>query len=136
MTSAAAVGVEYCNRLFELERKFANLSSEERHNRRQAESRPVLDEFFAWLDKLVISGNTALSKAVQYAKNERKYLTKFLENGDIPIDNNRAESAIRPFCVGMKNWLFSASMKGADTNRKNKQPKEISYGCFFFASMR
>ena len=42
-----------------------------------------------------------------------KYLYRFLESGEIPIDNNRAENAVRPFCVGRKNWLFSASVKGA-----------------------
>lgn len=40
----------------------------------------------------------------------------FLESGDIPIDNNRAENAIRPFRVGRKNWLFSAAVKGADAS--------------------
>ena len=37
----------------------------------------------------------------------------FLENGDVPIDNNRAENAIRPFAVGRKNWLFSNTTNGA-----------------------
>ena len=41
-------------------------------------------------------------------------LTTFLENGNVPLDNNRAENAIRPFAVGRKNWLFSNTPKGAD----------------------
>lgn len=111
--STAAVGIEYCNRLFALEREFKSLTSEERHKKRQEQSKPVLDEFFAWAESLEITGKTALSKAVQYAKNEKRYLYTFLESGDVPISNNRVENAIRPFCVGRKNWLFSASVKGA-----------------------
>ena len=52
----------------------------------------------------------------EYCINEKQYLYRFLESGDIPIDNNRAENAIRPFCVGRKNWLFSASVKGAEAS--------------------
>ena len=76
----------------------------------------MIDEFFAWLETLPIAGKSSLAKAVQYAKNEKAYLYRFLEDGNIPIDNNRAENAIRPFCLGRKNWLFSASVKGADAS--------------------
>ena len=61
-------------------------------------------------------GGTKLAKALQYAKNEKKYLCTFLEHPDVPIDNNRAENAIRPFCIGRKNWLFSTSPKGAEAS--------------------
>lgn len=122
--SSAAKGVEYCNRLFLLERKYNGedekgnriaepLSTEQRHIERQIHSKPVLDEFFAWVEGLTVSGGTKLAKAVSYAKSEKKYLYRFLESGEIPSDNNRAENAVRPFCVGRKNWLFSASVKGA-----------------------
>ena len=57
-----------------------------------------------------------MSKAVQYAKNEKQYLYRFLEDSDIPIHNNRVENAIRPFVVGRKNWLFSDSVKGAEAS--------------------
>lgn len=114
--STAAVGIEYCNKLLTLEREFASLTSEERHKKRQEQSKPVLDEFFAWAESLEITGKTALSKAVQYAKNEKRYLYTFLESGDVPISNNRVENVIRPFCVGRKNWLFSASIKGTATS--------------------
>jgi len=126
-TSAAAKGVEYCNQLFLLERKYSGrnekdeqiappMSSEERHNARQVQSKPVLEAFYAWLDTVEPAGGSNLAKAVQYAKNEKKYLCRFLESGDIPIDNNRAENAVRPMCVGRRNWLFSASVKGAEAS--------------------
>ena len=126
-TSAAAKGVEYCNQLFMLERYYSGrnekdeqiaepMSSEERHNARQRQSKPVVDAFYAWLDTVEPAGGSNLAKAVQYAKNEKRYLCRFLESGDIPIDNNRAENAIRPMCVGRRNWLFAASVKGADAS--------------------
>lgn len=125
--SAAAKGVEYCNQLFLLERLYsgrnekdeqiaAPMSSEERHTARQTQSKPVVEAFYAWLDTVEVLGGSALAKAVQYARNEKRYLCRFLESGEIPIDNNRAENAVRPFCVGRRNWLFSASVKGAEAS--------------------
>ena len=92
------------------------LDPENRRKQRQERSKPVLDEFFAWLDTVAPASKSALSSAVQYAKNEKAYLYRFLEDGNIPISNNRAENAIRPFTIGRKNWLFSASVKGAEAS--------------------
>lgn len=72
-----------------------------------------IDLRVAWLEGLDISGKGKLAKAVGYALNGKKYLYTFLENGNIPIDNNRAENAIRPFTIGRKNWLFSNTANGA-----------------------
>lgn len=115
-TSKAAIGVEYCNRLFTLEEAWADLEPEERHKKRQEESKPVLDAFFSWLETVHPAAGTKLSSAVGYAFNERKYLYAFLENPLIPISNNRAENAIRPFAVGRKQWLFCNSVKGAKSS--------------------
>ena len=89
---------------------------------RLAKIKPLLGEFFAWIETVPVSGKGKLSEAVRYSLNERKYLYTFLENGDVPIDNNRAEKAIRPFAIGRnyvlkniaeKNWLFSDTPRGA-----------------------
>ena len=61
-----------------------------------------------------MSGKNKLAEAIGYAINEKAYLYTFLENGNVPMDNNRAENAIRPFAVGRKNWLFSNTARGAD----------------------
>ena len=79
---------------------------------RHAKSESLLNEFFAWLDSITVSGGSKLVRAMSYAKSEKKYLCRFLESPDVPIDNNRAENAIWPFVIGRKNWLFSASVKG------------------------
>lgn len=125
-SSRAAEGVEWCNKLFELEREYDGseksrktglpLTPEEKYRQRQERSKPVIDGFFAWLNTVNPSGGTKLSKAVQYALNEKKYLRRFLDSPDVPIDNNRAENAVRPFAVGRKNWLFSDSVRGAEAS--------------------
>ena len=62
------------------------------------------------------SQGTGLAKAVQHARNEKSYLYAFLEDPQIPIDNNLAERAVKPFVIGRKNWLFSTSPKGAEAS--------------------
>lgn len=65
------------------------------------------------MEGLQISGKSKLAEAVRYALNEKPNLYTFLNDGNVPIDNNRAENAIRPFAVGRKNWLFSNTANGA-----------------------
>ena len=125
--SVAAKGVELCNEIFLLEREFEGkdgrgaqikkpLTATEKHEQRQERLKPVLDGLFAWLNEIPVSGGTKLARAVQYCLNEKQYLCRFLENGNIHVDNNRAENAIRPFVVGRKNWLFANSVKGAEAS--------------------
>lgn len=73
--------------------------------------------FFSWLEEQNVSGKGKLANAVRYALNEKKYLYTFLEDGNVPIDNNRAENAIRPFAVGRKNWLFNNTERGENAAR-------------------
>lgn len=112
-TSAAAKAVEWCNQIYHEEGILADLTAEERYEQRLVKVKPLLDAFFAWLETLQVSGKSKLADAIRYALNEKQYLYTFLENGNVPIDNNRAENAIRPFAVGRKNWLFSNTANGA-----------------------
>ena len=112
-TSAAAKGVDFCNRIYHEEKLLTELTAEERYEQRLVKIKPLLDAFFAWTEELRVSGKNKLVDAVRYTLNEKKYLYTFLEDGDVPIDNNRAENAIRPFTVGRKNWLFNNTERGA-----------------------
>ncbi len=87
----------------------------ERLSARQQRSQPVLDQLKAWLDKVQpqVAGQTSLGKAVNYLANNWSRLERYIEGGNLPIDNNRAENAIRPFVIRRKNWLFSDTPKGA-----------------------
>ena len=115
-TSKAAVGYQYCNKLFSLEKKCANQKDKYRREYRQNIIAPVLDEYFCWLDTLDPEKGSKLEDAVRYSRNQKRQLTAFLEHGNVPISNNLAENAIRPFVVGRKNWLFCDTVKGAESS--------------------
>ena len=115
-TSKAAVGFQYCSKLFSMEKKYADLNHKLRKEYRQNFISPVLEEYFCWVNTLNPEKGGKLADAVTYAKNQKAALTAFLENGEVPISNNLAENAIRPFAVGRKNWLFCDTVKGAESS--------------------
>jgi len=82
---------------------------------RQKKSKPILNEFKTWLTDIgpKIPPKTLLGKAFVYIQSQWHRLTKYLDDGNISMDNNLAENAIRPFVVGRKNWLFADSVDGA-----------------------
>ena len=115
-TSKAAVGFQYCNKLFALEKKCAAFNEKLRKEYRQNIILPVLEEYFCWLNTLDPENGSKLAEAVTYAKNQKAPLSAFIQHTDVPISNNLAENAIRPFAVGRKNWLFCDTVKGANAS--------------------
>lgn len=114
--SKAAVGYDYVNKLFLWERKFSGKPDEERKFARQAMEEPLLDAYWLWLKTLDPMPGSKLEEAVTYARNQETALRAYLNHGDVDISNNVAENAIRPFAVGRKNWLFSDTVKGAESS--------------------
>ena len=114
-TNPAVQGVQYCNKLFEIEDSInrKKVSYEERHKLRLQKEQPVLEAFFEWLDSQNPVRNSRLDKAVNYINNRREFLTSYLEDGRCSFSNYASENDIRPFTVGRKNWLFSDSPAGA-----------------------
>ena len=110
------IGVNFCDDLYRLERKFKHLSPSKRRKKRQKYSRPIVDKFLEWVEKSPFYGKNALAKAAEYTLNRANGLRAFLNDGRIEIDNNPAENAIRPNVIGRKNWLFSVSEAGAKAN--------------------
>lgn len=123
-TSRALIGFNYCAKLYAIEKELRETFEqdedyhEKRYRRRLEESKPIIDEFIAYVDEELKSAvpRSALGKALAYAKPLLPNFKYFLEDGSLEIDNNGAERAIRPFVIGRKNWLFSASTKGADSS--------------------
>ena len=115
-TSKAAVGFQYCTKLFSLEKKYIYADEKSRKDYRQNVVWPLLEEYFAWLKTLHPEKGSKLEDAVRYSLNQKQALCAFLDYGDVPISNNLAENAIRPFVVGRKNWLFCDSVKGAESS--------------------
>ena len=102
--------------IYREEGKLKELSSEERLTQRQLVIKPLVDAFFAYLKTLKVSSKDKFGEAVGYALNQERYLRIFLENGDVPIDNNASERAIRGFCIGKKNWQMIDTINGAKTS--------------------
>jgi hypothetical protein len=111
--SAAMIGKRFCDKLFLLERDFAELTAEERFLKRQELSKAVFDELYRWVSGVNPPPKTGLATAVVYARNQREYLGRYLEDGRLEISNNRAERSIKPFVIGRKNWLFANTPRGA-----------------------
>ena len=114
----AAEAVKRISELFHIDNLFSNLSSEERLKQRQTIIKPKVDDFFVWartcMLKLPAGGTTY--KGLQYCINQEQFLRVFLEDGDVPMHNNPAEQAIRPFTLGRKNWMNVYSINGAQAS--------------------
>lgn len=114
--SQSDIGLSYCNQLFKLERDFVSLSPEERYAKRLEHTKPLLDDFWNWIEQTHVQSSSGIGKAFQYAKNQKQTLMNFLLDGNCQISNNLAETHIRPFVVGRKSWYFSTSVEGAESS--------------------
>ncbi|QUI22055.1 IS66 family transposase [Vallitalea pronyensis] len=114
----AKEGLQYCNQLFALEKKWKALSPEDRHEKRQEEMEPILDAFFAWAKnmKKVALSKSALGSAIQYTINQWPKVITILADGRLEISNNRAERMVKPFVINRKNFLFCNTAKGAQAS--------------------
>ena len=97
------------------EGRLKELSSEERLEQRQLVVKPLVDALFVYLKQkeAAVPKSGQLRKAYTYILNQEKYLRVFLEDGDVPMDNNASERAIRGFCIGKKNWQMIDTIHGA-----------------------
>lgn len=114
-TGRADVALTMINELYGIERDLKDASDEQRFIGRQARSLPILEQLKSWLDKThsQVTPQSVLGKAVLYLANNWNRLKRYAEAGHLPIDNNLAERAIKPFVIGRKAWLFSDTPKGA-----------------------
>ena len=114
-TGKADQALAYIQKLYVIERQCKTLAADERYRIRQQQAKPIIDKLRQWLHKSLAHTppKSTLGKALHYLHNQWDRLTGYLDDGLYPIDNNRVENAIRPFVIGRKNWLFSASVNGA-----------------------
>jgi len=111
-------GLTLIQKLYGVEKQCRKLNTEDRYAHRKKRAKPILDEIRVWLDTVLpqVPPTSASGKALNYLHNEWSKLIGYLDDGRLEIDNNGAENAIRPFVVGRKNWLFSASVKGVKSS--------------------
>lgn len=116
--SDAFLVIKQIQAIYREEGKLSQLSSEERLMQRQLVIKPLVDALFVYLKKMepTVPASGQLRKAYTYILNQEKYLRVFLEDGEVPIDNNASERAIHGFCIGKKNWQMIDTINGAHSS--------------------
>jgi len=109
----AGQAADYIRQLYEIERDTAHLSNGERQRVRQSRAKPIADGLYRWMQaqRTKVPDGTATAKALDYSLKRWEELTRYLDDGAVPIDNNRVENLIRPWALGRKNWLFAGSLR-------------------------
>lgn len=113
--SFADKAVKLIQKIYHEEHKIMDLPKQEHLKKRQEIIRPIVEEFFAFIHAKInyIDPQSETGKGFRYALNQEKYLRVFLDDPDVPLDNNAAEIAIRPFTIGRKNWVLIDTPSGA-----------------------
>jgi hypothetical protein len=112
----ALTAVAWIKRLYavENEAREAALDAKKLCALRQEKSKPLLDDFGAWLraQQAEVLPKGPVGQAVAYTLSNWTALNRYVEDGGLDIDNNAAERALRGIAVGRKNWLFAGSDRG------------------------
>jgi transposase len=105
-------------RLYALEKQFKDLTIEQRYLLRQEKSKPLLEDLKQWCDDNLTktTKDSTIGKAIRYTINQWDKLSRYIDDGNIQIDNNAAERHIKPFVIGRKNWLFNQTPRGANAS--------------------
>ncbi|MNU84175.1 Transposase IS66 family protein [compost metagenome] len=105
--------LKFFGELYEIEREIRELDPEGRKRLRQLRSRPVADALQQWLSgqRQRVPEGSATARAIDYSLKRWQALTRFIDDGDLPADNNWVENQIRPIAIGRSNWLFAGSLR-------------------------
>src|SRR5215813_7275612 len=103
--------------LYQVEKQVRPLAAEDRLRLRQLQSRPILDQLQAYLLEIQaeVLPKSPEGRAARYTLKNWTALTRYCEDGDLEIDNNATERAIRSVAVGRNNWVFFGSDEGGRT---------------------
>nr|WP_235163354.1 IS66 family transposase [Serratia fonticola] len=109
----AVWALSHIQKLYRIEKSCQGKPPDEVYRRRQAGALPLMEELSEWLSKTQVLPKGYLGKAIGYCQKQWPKLMRYLEDGRLGIDNNRAERAIKPFVIGRKNWMFANTEAGA-----------------------
>jgi hypothetical protein len=100
-------------KLYEIEREVADLDGDRRRRVRREKAKPVAEALHAWLasERQKVPPGSATAKAIDYSLGRWRALTGYIDDGDLPADNNWVENQIRPIAIGRNNWLFAGSLR-------------------------
>ena len=109
----AQSALQQISRIYDIEREIKELTPDERQRIRQERSKPLLDALHQWmvLNRHKITDGSATAKALDYSLRRWGALTRFVGDGQLPVDNNHIENQIRPIAIGRNNWLFAGSLR-------------------------
>ncbi len=109
----AGFALEQFARVYDIEREAKDLAPHQRQEVRQHKARPVLDALHQWmtLQRQRVPNGSATAKALDYSLRRWTALTRFVDDGQLPVDNNWIENQIRPIALGRNNWLFAGSLR-------------------------
>jgi len=112
----AGQAVALIAKLYEIERETRELAPAARQLLRQQHSLPIVEALHAWLvaKRQALAKADATAKAIDYSLSNWKGLIHFLDDGNVPIENNAAENSIRPLAIGRRNWLFVGSQQAGE----------------------
>lgn len=116
--SRAYLALGMIQAIYREEKLLKELPSEERKLRRQLSVRPLVEAYFTWAKENIqkVPQKSKTWEGFQYSINQEKYLKVFLDDGEVPMDNNAAEQSIRGFCIGKKNWVMIDTVAGAKSS--------------------
>ena len=115
-SSIAAEALRRIGTVYEIEARVRGLTAAERVIVRQAETKPIMEDFKSWLMQCLAdeSAKSDLAKAIRYTLNHWDGLTVFLGDGRVEVDSNTVERTIRSIALGRRNALFAGSPRGAE----------------------
>ena len=116
--STAEAGLRFIQELYKVERGLQDASPQERLRARQERSRPIVEALRAWLDASLgsVVPQSLTGKALAYLEAQWPKLVRVFELGQVPLDTNAVENAVRPFALGRKNWMFADTVRGAQAS--------------------
>ena len=116
--SLAYLALKQIQAIYREDKKLNGLTGEDRMNQRQLTVKPLVDAYFVWVKQNLnaVTPKSKTANGLAYSLSQEKYLRIFLEDGEVPLDNNSAEQAIRPFCIGKKNWVMIDTIAGAESS--------------------
>lgn len=112
----ARTGLMFMQKLYDIEEKLHGVPSEEIYHQRQEQSKPVFEAMLSWAKSVKAPPKSHLGKAVYYLSEQEQWLRRYLEDGRLEIDNNRAERSVKPFVMSRKNFLFANTPGGAESS--------------------
>lgn len=112
-STLAAQALEYIKHLYEVERQTKDLPPDKRQAIRAVKARPLADALHQWMlaHRTKVPDGSGTARALDYSLKRWGALTRYLDDGSVPIDNNRVENQIRPWALGRSNWLFAGSLR-------------------------